>query len=919
VKIETANAPPHAVRDTAEGMRLSRIDDGEDWRAWGPYLSERQWGTIREDYSADGDAWKYFPHDDARSRAYRWGEDGIGGFADEHLRLCLAVALWNERDPIVKERLFGLANEEGNHGEDVKELYYFLDGVPSHAYMRMLYKYPQAAFPYSELVSVNAARGLDEPEYEVIETGVFDDGRYFDVEIEYAKASTDDILLKITAFNRGDAAAPLHLLPQVWARNTWAWHGGEPTAVLAAEGVRHVRISIDERPTMHLSCEGAPELLFCANETNTKRLYDVDRPGYFKDGINDYLVAGRSDAVNPARTGTKAAAHYRFEVPAHGHVTVRVRLGPRAFSHAGHDFDAIVARRREECDAFYDALQFGLDDADERLVQRQAFAGLLWCKQYYAYDVRRWLKGDRALPPPEPNRAKARNREWRHLILHDIISMPDNWEYPWFATWDLAFHCIAFALIDPAFAKAQLVLLLQARSQHPNGELPAYEWDFNAVNPPVHAFAALQIYEMDRLLSGKADLVFLERVMHKLAINFTWWVNREDAEGRNVFAGGFLGLDNIALFDRSVPMTDGSTIDQSDATAWMAMYALNLMRMAMELAAHNPVYEDLATKFFEHFLYIAEAAHAMIGESGTGLWDDEDGFYYDVLQKEGAPPQALRVRSLVGLIPLLAVEVLSDEATKRLPQFTQRLVWFLDQAPELARLVSHWSDRNENRFGLLSLMRRDRMNRVLSRMLDESEFLSDYGIRSVSKYHLEHPFAIQQADRTHTITYEPGEGRTRLFGGNSNWRGPIWLPLNYMLIESLFRFHHYYGDAHRVDYPTGSGDKKNLAEIAVLLTERVKRLFVADENGRRVNLGDSPLEQDNPHFRDRLLFHEYFHGDSGRGLGASHQTGWTALIAVLLHPRYSSVRRQGPLDASIAGTGSYAASPAPGENASFRP
>ena len=899
MKIETPNPVAHAVRDTEEAMRLARIDGGEDWRAWGPYLSERQWGTVREDYSADGDAWSYLPHDEARSRAYRWGEDGIGGFADHELRLCLSVAFWNERDPILKERLFGLSNAEGNHGEDVKELYYFLDGTPTHSYMRMLYKYPQAAFPYAELVERNAQRGLDDPEFEITDTSVFADRRYFDIELEYAKASTDDVLLRITAHNRADTDAPLHLLPQVWARNTWSWHAGRPRPLFERDGERGVRIAIDAMPAMRFSCDGEPTLLFCDNETNTRRLFGTGKPGYFKDGFNDYLVDGKTDAVNPSGTGTRAAAHQRFVVPAGGQVTVRIRLRPDGEVDAFHDFDAIFATRRAECDAFYDALQTGIADADARLVQRQAFAGLLWGKQYYGYDVRHWLRGDPAMPKPPPARLKGRNRDWRHLVLHDVISMPDNWEYPWFASWDLAFHCIAFALIDPAFAKAQLVLLLQARSQHPNGELPAYEWDFNAANPPVHAFAALQIYEIDRRQCGKGDLRFLERVFHKLALNFTWWVNREDMEGRNVFQGGFLGLDNIALFDRSVPMKDGAYVDQSDATAWMAMYALNLMRMAMELAMHDAVYEDMATKFFEHFLYIAEAAHAMVGDTGTGLWDDEDGFYYDVLQQPGHAPEPLRVRSMVGLIPLLAVEVLHEAALQKLPQFEERMHWFLKQCPDLARLVSHWSDTNDVEFRLLSVMRRDRMNRVLSRMLDENEFLSDFGVRSISKYHLAHPFTIQQEDQTHTITYEPGEGRTRLFGGNSNWRGPVWMPLNYMIVDALYKFHAYYGDVHRVDFPAGSGDKKTLFEVAEALTRRIERLFLKDADGHRVLFGDSPLEQDDPYFRDLLLFHEYFHGDSGKGLGASHQTGWTALIAVLLHPRDPEHPREATLAASL--------------------
>ena len=906
VKIETPNAPQRAVRDTAEGRRLALVDEGTDWRAWGPYLSERQWGTVREDYSADGDAWTYFPHDQARSRAYRWGEDGIGGFADKELKLCLAMAFWNERDPILKERLFGLDNAQGNHGEDVKELYYFVDGTPTHSYMRMLYKYPQAAFPYRQLIDENAARGLDDREYELIDTGIFANDAYFDIEIEYAKAGPDDILMRVTAHNRAKAPARLHMLPQLWARNTWAWHAGRREARLECDRPGEIAIDVADCPRMRADFDGEPTLLFCDNDTNTNRLFGTDKPGWFKDGINDCVVDGRHDAVNPANFGSKAAAHYVFDIAAGGSATVRVRLRPDTADNGadagvgdqvrdfirdlfGRDFDSIVKLRRDEADDFYRELQENVVGDDERMVQRQAFAGLLWGKQYYGYDVRRWLRGDPTMPPPPEDRGEIRNDNWRHLVLSDIISMPDNWEYPWFASWDLAFHCIAFALIDPAFAKAQLVLLLQAHSQHPNGELPAYEWDLDAANPPTQAFAALQIFEIDKRQTGVGDIAFLERVFHKLTLNFTWWVNREDMEGRNIFQGGFLGLDNISLFDRSKPMADGAYVDQSDATAWMAMYALNLMRIAMELAMHDMVYEDLATKFFEHFLYIAEAAHGADGATGSGLWDDVDGFYYDVLVKPGEAPQPMRVRSLVGLIPFLAVEVLRDDVLRELPQFEERMRWFLKQRPELARLVSHFSDMNQHDFRLLSLMRRDRMNRVLSRMLDENEFLSDYGVRSVSRYYKDHPYTLQQMDEARTITYEPGEGRTRLYGGNSNWRGPIWMPINYMIIQSLYKFDTFYGPTHRVEYPSGSGQMHCLYEVAAALTERLKKLFLKDANGRRPMLGDSPLEQDDALFKDLLVFPEYFHGDNGRGLGAMHQTGWTALIAVLLHPRESVI------------------------------
>jgi Glycosyl hydrolase family 63 C-terminal domain len=871
---------------TEEGRRLEAIASGAGWRRWGPYLSERQWGTVREDYSPDGKAWEYFPHDHARSRAYRWGEDGIGGFADDQLKICLSLALWNGRDPILKERLFGLNNAEGNHGEDVKELTYYLEALPTHSYMKMLYKYPQNAFPYDDLVAVNAARGLEDREYELIDTGIFGDNRYFDVEIEYAKAGADDILMRVTAYNRGPEAARLHLLPQICARNIWSWSPVLSKPKFEAGGDGEIAIDHPDLPAMAMACDGAPALLFCDNDTNTNRLYGTDIPGWFKDGVNDAVVDGKTAAVNADRQGTKAAAHYVLDIAAGGSAAIRVRLRPQGGSAAPFaDFDSIFAARRAECDAFYAALQSGIVDPDHRLVQRQALAGMIWSKQFYAYDVRRWLQGDPLQPAPAPARASGRNANWDHLALGDILSMPDTWEYPWFAAWDLAFHCVIFALIDPAFAKEQLVLLTQARSQNPNGQLPAYEWNFSDVNPPIQAWAALQIYEIDRKRSGVGDAVFLERVFHKLMLNFTWWVNREDSEGRNVFQGGFLGLDNIAPFDRSAPLPEGGHIDQSDGTAWVAAFSLDMMRIALELSVQNHVYEDLATKFFEHFLYIAEAVHATGGTNETGLWDDEDSFYYDVLQMPGHAGEQLRVRSLVGLIPLLAVEVLHQDFARTLPHFAARLNWFMAQRPDLARLVSNWREPNELDYQLLSLMRRHRLNSVLARMLDETEFLSDFGIRSLSKYHAAHPCVFQLGDRSFTVAYTPGEGNTRLFGGNSNWRGPVWMPINYLIVEALYKLHKFYGDAYRVECPTGSGSFLSLQGVAEELTRRLQRLFLKDQSGRRVYLGESSREWSDPNFQDRLLFHEYFHGDTGRGLGASHQTGWTGLIALLLHPR----------------------------------
>jgi hypothetical protein len=890
---ETTEAPRKKLGETSEGLRLAAAADGAAWRRWGPYLSERQWGTVREDYSADGSAWEYFPHDHARSRAYRWGEDGLGGFADDKLQICMSVALWNGRDPILKERLFGLTNAEGNHGEDVKELYYYLDGVPTHAYMKMLYKYPQAPFPYADLIAVNAARSLNDREYELIDTGVFDENRYFDVEIEYAKAAPDDILLLVTAHNRAEAPARLHVLPQIWARNIWSWSLVPTKPRLEASGPATILVAHPELAPMAMICEGAPDLLFCDNDTNADRLYGAKAQGWFKDGINDAVVEGKTAALNPERRGTKAAAHYILDIPAGGSVSLRVRLGPQDRAQSAVDFDAAMAMRRAEADEFYGALQSEIAGADQRLVQRQALAGMLWCKQFYGYDVRRWLRGDPLQPAPPPARGGGRNADWEHLALGDmdglasgdVMSMPDSWEYPWFAAWDLAFHCVTFALIDPAFAKAQLVLLTQARALHPNGQMPAYEWNFGDVNPPIQAWAALQIYEIDRKGTGVGDTVFLERVFHKLMLNFTWWVNREDANGRNIFQGGFLGLDNVGLFDLRVPLPGGGTLDQSDGTAWVSAFALSMMRIALELALQNHVYEDLATKFFEHFLYIAEAVHGPSGAGRTGLWDEQDKFYYDVLESPEHAGQILRIRSIVGLVPLLAVEVLHQDFETALPQFCERMDWFVRHRPDLARLVSNWRDPNPQGYRLLSLMRRYRLNCVLSRMLDETEFLSDYGVRSVSKYHAQHPYVFQQGDQTFSVEYTPGEGTTRIYGGNSNWRGPVWMPINYLIVEALHKFHKFYGADFQIEYPSGSGALLSLEDVAMELTLRLQRLFLKGPSGRRVFLGESNRQWEDPNFCDGLQFFEYFHGDTGRGLGASHQTGWTGLIALLLHPR----------------------------------
>ena len=872
--------------ETAEGKRLAEeFAPGEGWKKWGPYLSERQWGTVREDYSADGSVWEYLPHEHARSRAYRWGEDGIAGCSDRSQTLCLALALWNGHDPILKERLFGLTNRQGNHGEDVKEVYYYLDATPTHSYLRMLYKYPQAAFPYAQLVSENHQRGASQPEYELMDTGVFDGNRYFDVSVEYAQAAPEDILIRITAVNRGADAAPLHILPQLWFRNTWSWqeHSVRPRIYHADEN--EVFAEHAELGTCRLYVDGEPELLFTDNDTNFRTLDGLDVSGYFKDGFHERVIGGVKDAVNPARTGTKFAAWHRFTVPAQGSVEVCLRLCRQPVSLPFRDFSAIFAERKAEADSFYARIQLGLESEDARAVQRQAFAGLIWSKQFYYYDVPQWLKGDPAQPTPPSSRRHGRNWEWQHLNNADIISMPDKWEYPWYAAWDLAFHMLPFALIDPGFAKRQLVLLTREWYMHPNGQIPAYEWAFGDVNPPVHAWAAWRVFQIDRVQrGGRGDLPFLERVFHKLLLNFTWWVNRKDTEGRNVFQGGFLGLDNIGVFDRSSELPTGGFIDQSDGTSWMAMYSLNMMRIALELARHNNVYEDIATKFFEHFLSIAEAMTSM-GEGELGLWDDEDKFFYDVLHMPDGRMERLKVRSMVGLIPLFAVETIDADTLEKLPGFARRLEWFLNYRPDLAALVSHWDVGGKGERRLLSLLRGQRMKQLLRRMLDETEFLSEFGVRALSRYHAEHPYEFDVNGGRLVVAYQPAESDTGFFGGNSNWRGPVWFPVNFLIIESLQKFHYYYGDDLKVECPTGSGNYMTIKEVSEELTRRLARIFLKGPDGKRPVYGHDAHMQTDPHFRDHLQFYEYFHGDTGRGVGASHQTGWTALIAKLLQPR----------------------------------
>ncbi|WP_375459568.1 glucosidase [uncultured Enterovirga sp.] len=871
-----------------ERERLAEQDAGrEPWRLWGPYLSERQWGTVREDYSAGGDAWSYLPHDHARSRVYRWGEDGIAGISDDRQLLCFALALWNGRDPILKERLFGLTNQEGNHGEDVKELSWHLDATPTHSYLKHLYKHPQAAFPYAALVAENARRGRDDPEYELLDTGIFDENRYFDVTVEYAKEGPDDIHVLITVSNRGPDAAGIHVLPQLWFRNCWSWRPGmiarRPHLAPAPDG-RAIRADHPWLDPYHLAVEGNPELLFCENETNARRHFGMaDAKGPFKDGFHAAIVDGDRSAV--ASSGTKSCVHHRLVVPAGGEVTIRLRLSAGEAEKPVDSADAIIRQRRAEADAFYAVVQAGIANPDARAVQRQAFAGMIWSKQFYRIDVRRWLDGDPLQPAPPPERLRGRGSNWRHLNAADILSMPDSWEYPWFAAWDLAFHCLPLALIDPAFAKDQLVVLTREWYMHPNGQLPAYEWEFGDVNPPVHAWATWRVFEIDRERRGdRGDIAFLERVFHKLMINFTWWVNRKDAGGRNVFQGGFLGLDNVGVFDRSNPPPAAGRVNQADGTAWMAMYALNLMRIALELATHNPVYEDVATKFFEHFLLVAEAMTAM-GEDGLGLWDEEDQFFYDELDLPDGRKLPLRLRSIVGLVPLFAVEVIEPATLQRLPDFARRMDWVLKNRPELAALVSRWQQPGLGDRKLLSLLRGHRMKALLRRMLDETEFLSPHGIRSMSRIYRDQPYHLPDLGTPLTVRYVPGDSDSGLFGGNSNWRGPVWFPLNFLLIESLRRFHSYYGDEFRIECPTGSGTYLTIDAVADELARRLTGLFLRDGAGSRPVYGDRAKLQHDPHFRDLVHFHEFFHGDTGLGLGASHQTGWTGLVANLLQPR----------------------------------
>ncbi len=870
---------------TKEEQRLEESRERRaHWKRWGPYLSERAWGTVREDYSAHGTAWEDLPHDHARSRAYRWNEDGLAGICDRRQRICFAVAMWNGRDPILKERAFGLTGNEGNHGEDVKDYYFYLDSTPTHSYMKYLYKYPQAEFPYARLVEENRRRGKGEREFELMDTGVFAENRYYDVHVEYAKAGCEDILVKISVTNHGPEAAELHLLPTVWFRNTWSWRTNARKPVLreSAPGVIEIEGVHDEK--RRLLCEGAPDLLFTENETNARRLYGYDNGSrYAKDGINDYIVKGDAGAVNPDRVGTKAAAHYRLRVGAGQTATVRLRLtnAAPAADALSTEFDAIFAARKSEAGEFYDkVIPAGLSD-DARNVMRQSFGGLLWSKQFYHYVVREWLEGDETNPPPPGERKKGRNSEWGHLYNADVISMPDKWEYPWYAAWDLAFHCVPLALVDPDFAKEQLTLMVREWYMHPNGQLPAYEWAFGDVNPPVHAWAAWRVYKIEKKRRGTGDRVFLQRIFHKLLLNFTWWVNRKDAEGRNVFQGGFLGLDNIGVFDRSAPLPTGGHIEQADGTGWMAMYSLNLLAIALELAKEDSSYEDVASKFWEHFLYIAHAINHL-GHDGASMWDEREGFFYDVLHLPNGDHLPLRVRSMVGLIPLFAVETLEPSMIDQLPGFRRRLEWFIENRKDLTENVACMQTEGEGSRRLLSIVGAGQLRSVLKFMLDTNEFLSPYGIRALSRVHQDSPYVLPVNGHEYSVRYEPGESSTGLFGGNSNWRGPIWFPVNYLLIESLQKFHHYLGDGFQVECPTGSGQMMTLAEVAAELSRRMTRIFLRNDEGYRPVHGTNGVYKSDPHWRDLVLFYEYFHGDDGSGVGASHQTGWTGVVAKLL-------------------------------------
>ena len=879
---------------SAEHTRLLEYQKRlSNWKHWGPYLSDRSWGTVREDYSVDGEAWRYFPHEHARSRTYRWGEDGIFGISDRNQFLCFALSFWNENDPILKERLFGLAGDEGNHGEDVKEYYFYIDSTPTHSYMKALYKYPIQSFPYENLVAENKKRSREAPEYELVDTGILDEQRYFDCQVEYAKAGEDDLFIVVEIFNRYTQPARLHTLPTLWFRNTWSWgypHGpmkdapGYPTLeeLRDREGDTTIKAQHHTLGTYYLYAQGDQKTLFTNNETNRERILGKpSRTPYTKDAFHRHLIKNQSDAVNPENQGTKAAVHYTETIPAGGSIRYVLRLSKKEHDAPFSDVDTVLNARKNEADEFYNVLHCKTLNEEERRVQRQAYAGLLWTKQLYYYDVEQWIKGDPSNPESAQQREKDRNTDWLHLTNFDIISMPDKWEFPWYAAWDLAFHCIPFAQLDPDFAKRQLELMTREWYMHPNGQLPAYEWAFGDVNPPVHSMATWRVYKIDAALTGKKDRQFLEKIFHKLLLNFTWWVNRKDSEGHNIFQGGFLGLDNIGIFDRSAPLPAGGRIDQADGTSWMAAYCLSMLKIALELAQENPVYQDSAAKFLEHFLRVA---HAMtnIGDTGSALWSEEDGFFYDVMHFEDGSSTPLRVRSLVGLLPIIAVDTLEPDVLERLPDFARRLKWFVRNRPHLAGNMARIDAPGVGHRRLIALLTRERLVKVLRYMFDENEFLSEYGIRSLSKFHKHSPFTMHLNGKEYAIGYEPAESKSFLFGGNSNWRGPIWFPMNFIIIEALREHHDYYGDELKVEYPTYSGTYLTLSEIADDLSKRLCSIFLKQDNASTAFYGDNELFRKDKHFKDLILFNEYFNGDTGMGLGASHQCGWTSLVAKLL-------------------------------------
>ena len=866
-----------------EKQRISDVS----WKKWGPYVSNREWGLVREDYSENGDAWNYTGHDTAEAKTYRWGEEGICGICDDLQRMVFSVGFWNKKDRMIKERFFGLTNGQGNHGEDVKEYFYYLDSTPTHSYMKMLYKYPQKAFPYEDLVKTNAERGKNEPEYELIDTGIFDSNEYFDIFIEYAKEGPDDILVRLTVINRSEKETSLVVLPTIWFRNTWNWGYDDYQPRLFAEKGGRIRADHKDLEIKNIYARQFSEVLFCNNETNNERLYrSSNTSGYCKDGVNNYIMTGDSRSVNPENTGTKASFFIDEHFKGRESKTFEFRISDKELSDPFAACDAVFEQRRKEADDFYAGIQDGIPSEDEKLIQRQAFAGMLWNKMYYHYNVEKWLKGDPAQMPPPKSRENIRNYDWKHLNNEHIISMPDKWEYPWYATWDLAFHTISFSLIDPDFAKYQLKLFLFEWYMHPNGQLPAYEWNFSDVNPPVHAWAVFRVFKIDEYLKGKPDLEFLESAFQKLLMNFTWWVNKKDNNGNNIFEGGFLGLDNIGVFDRNSVLPNGEQLEQSDGTSWMAMFALNMMRIALELALYNNVYEEMAMKFFEHFLSIANSLDNM-GEEDFSLWDGEDEFFYDAIASSDGTHMYLKLRTIVGLIPMFAVEVIDDEMIENLPNFKKRMKWVLDNKPELASLVSRWEVKGQDSKHLLSLLRGHRLKRLLKRMLNPDEFLSEYGVRALSKEYEQNPYTLNLNETDYTVKYTPAESDSGLFGGNSNWRGPVWFPVNFLIIESLQRFFFYYSPDFLVEYPTGSGNYSNLDQIADSLSKRLAKIFLKDENGKRPVHGQYERFQTDPDFKDYLLFYEYFHGDNGRGAGASHQTGWTGLIAKILQPRFS--------------------------------